>query len=146
MDDFPSMRRILRNELHDLGFTHVEVAENGAVGLDKARDGQFDLVIADWNMPRMDGLAMLREMRQETGLRHVPVLMVTGEARRASILEAARAGADGYIVKPFSAATLEARIVKILARRRSQPAGAMSPPAAHVPRPASALVQAQTLI
>src|SRR5688500_6092561 len=85
VDDMPTMRRIMRNELNELGFEHVEVAENGAVGLERARDGYFDLVISDWNMPHMDGLTMLRKIRSDARVRDLPVLMVTAEGRRANI-------------------------------------------------------------
>jgi two-component system chemotaxis response regulator CheY len=149
VDDFPLMRRILRNELRDIGFTHVEVAENGAIGLEKARIGRFDLVIADWNMPEMDGLAMLRKMRQDIVLQNMPVLMVTGEARRDSIVAAARAGASGYIVKPFSASTLENKISRILARCTVGQFGWQHDAPAHpapAPRLPRAAMQAPALI
>ena len=113
VDDFPTMRRIIRNLLKDLGFENVEEAEDGAMGLEKLRHGNFDLVVSDWNMPNMDGLAMLQKIRAESALAKLPVLMVTAEAKKENIIAAAKAGANGYVVKPFTAATLEEKLNKI---------------------------------
>ena len=113
VDDFPTMRRIIKNLLRDLGFDNVEEAEDGAMGLDKLRHGGFDFVLSDWNMPNMDGLSMLQAIRADAALSKLPVLMVTAEARKENIIAAAQAGANGYIVKPFTAATLEEKLNKI---------------------------------
>lgn len=113
VDDFPTMRRIIRNLLKDLGFENVDEAEDGAQGLEKLRNSTFDLVVSDWNMPNMDGLEMLKSIRQDPELSKLPVLMVTAEAKKENIIAAAQAGANGYVVKPFTAATLEEKLNKI---------------------------------
>ncbi|HCP79648.1 MAG: chemotaxis protein CheY [Pusillimonas sp.] len=113
VDDFPTMRRIIRNLLKDLGFENVDEAEDGQMGLDKVRDNNFDLIVSDWNMPNMDGLSMLQAIRADEKLAHTPVLMVTAEAKKENIVAAAKAGANGYVVKPFTAAVLEEKINKI---------------------------------
>jgi two-component system chemotaxis response regulator CheY len=113
VDDFPTMRRIIRNLLKDLGFENVDEAEDGQMGLDKVRDNNFDLVVSDWNMPNMDGLSMLQAIRADEKFAHTPVLMVTAEAKKENIVAAAKAGANGYVVKPFTAAVLEEKINKI---------------------------------
>jgi two-component system chemotaxis response regulator CheY len=116
VDDFSTMRRIVRNLLKELGFTNVDEAEDGMVALAKLRAGQFDFVVADWNMPNMDGLTMLQNIRADAGLKHLPVLMVTAEAKKENIIAAAQAGANGYVVKPFTAAVLDEKLGKIFAR------------------------------
>jgi len=113
VDDFPTMRRIIRNLLKELGFVNVEEAEDGAAGLEKAKDGSFQFVISDWNMPNMDGLSMLQAIRADANIGKMPVLMVTAEAKKENIIAAAQAGANGYVVKPFTAATLDEKIAKI---------------------------------
>ena len=113
VDDFPTMRRIIRNLLKELGFVNVEEAEDGAAGLEKAKDGSFQFVISDWNMPNMDGLTMLQAIRADANIGKMPVLMVTAEAKKENIIAAAQAGANGYVVKPFTAATLDEKITKI---------------------------------
>jgi len=113
VDDFPTMRRIIRNLLKELGFNNVEEAEDGAAGLEKAKDGSFQFVVSDWNMPNMDGLTMLQSIRATPGIDKTPVLMVTAEAKKENIIAAAQAGANGYVVKPFTAATLDEKITKI---------------------------------
>jgi len=113
VDDFPTMRRIIKNLLKDLGFENVDEAEDGAMGLEKLRNGNFELVVSDWNMPNMDGLVMLKEIRADAALSKLPVLMVTAEAKKENIIAAAQAGANGYVVKPFTAATLEEKLNKI---------------------------------
>lgn len=113
VDDFPTMRRIVRNLLKELQFENVDEAEDGVTGLEKLRGGNFGFVISDWNMPNMDGLAMLQAIRADAELSALPVLMVTAEAKRENIIAAAQAGASGYVVKPFTAATLEEKLVKI---------------------------------
>ncbi len=113
VDDFSTMRRIVRNLLKELGYSNVDEAEDGAMGLAKLRSGQFDFVISDWNMPVMDGLTMLQNIRADPALQHLPVLMVTAEAKKENIIAAAQAGANGYVVKPFTAATLDEKLQKI---------------------------------
>jgi len=114
VDDFSTMRRIVRNLLKELGFTNVEEAEDGVVALQKLRGGGFDLVISDWNMPNMTGIELLRSVRADPALKHLPLLIITAEAKKENIIEAAQAGASGYIVKPFTAATLDEKLAKIL--------------------------------
>ncbi len=116
VDDFSTMRRIVRNLLKELGYPHVEEAEDGADALSKLRGGNFDFVISDWNMPKMDGLTMLQSIRADAALAKLPVLMVTAEAKKENIVAAARAGASGYVVKPFTAATLDEKLAKIFDR------------------------------
>ncbi|UYG00081.1 MULTISPECIES: chemotaxis response regulator CheY [unclassified Halomonas] len=113
VDDFPTMRRIVRSLLKELGFTNVEEAEDGQDALNKLRAGSFEFVVSDWNMPNLDGLEMLKEIRQDAALKELPVLMVTAEAKKENIIAAAQAGANGYVVKPFTAATLEEKLNKI---------------------------------
>lgn len=113
VDDFSTMRRIVRNLLKELGYSNVEEAEDGAVGLSMLKGGGFDFVVSDWNMPNMDGLTMLQNIRSDPDLKHLPVLMVTAEAKKENIIAAAGAGASGYVVKPFTAATLDEKLSKI---------------------------------
>lgn len=113
VDDFSTMRRIVRNLLKELGFTNVDEAEDGAIALQKLQGGGFDFVVTDWNMPNMDGLTLLQTVRATPQLKHLPVLMITAEAKRENIIAAAQAGASGYIVKPFTAGTLSEKLVKI---------------------------------
>jgi len=115
VDDFPTMRRIVRNLLKELGFANVDEAEDGAAGLAKVKEGRFDFVISDWNMPNMDGLQMLQSIRADANpvISKLPVLMVTAEAKKENIIAAAQAGANGYVVKPFTAATLDEKLGKI---------------------------------
>lgn len=113
VDDFPTMRRIVRSLLKELGFTNVDEAEDGQDALNKLRAGGFEFVVSDWNMPNLDGLEMLKEIRQDDTLKDLPVLMVTAEAKKENIIAAAQAGANGYVVKPFTAATLEEKLNKI---------------------------------
>lgn len=113
VDDFSTMRRIVRNLLKELGFTNVDEAEDGAVALQKLKGGGFDFVVTDWNMPNMDGLTLLQNVRADPELKALPVLMITAEAKKENIIAAAQAGASGYIVKPFTAATLNEKMVKI---------------------------------
>lgn len=113
VDDFSTMRRIVRNLLKELGYTNADEAEDGAVALQKLKGGGFDFVVTDWNMPNMDGLQLLQAVRADPALKHLPVLMVTAEAKKENIIAAAQAGASGYIVKPFTAATLQEKLDKI---------------------------------
>ncbi|EMJ9776951.1 MULTISPECIES: chemotaxis response regulator CheY [Morganella] len=113
VDDFSTMRRIVRNLLKDLGFNNVEEAEDGQDALEKLRESTFNFVISDWNMPNVDGLQLLTEIRKDPALAALPVLMVTAEAKKENIIAAAQAGANGYVVKPFTAAILEEKLNKI---------------------------------
>jgi len=113
VDDFSTMRRIVKNLLKELGFTNVYEAEDGVDALNKLRGGDFDFVVSDWNMPNMTGIDLLRAIRADATLKHLPVLMVTAEAKRENIIEAAQAGASGYVVKPFTAGTLDEKLKKI---------------------------------
>ncbi|GAB3667483.1 chemotaxis response regulator CheY [Ramlibacter alkalitolerans] len=114
VDDFSTMRRIVRNLLKEAGYAHADEAEDGAVALNKLRNGKFDFVLADINMPNMNGFELLTAMRADPQLKAVPVLMITAEARKEDIVLAAQSGASGYIVKPFTKATLEEKVAKIL--------------------------------
>lgn len=113
VDDFNTMRRIVRNLLKELGFNNVEEAEDGVDALGKLKAGGFDFVISDWIMPNMDGLQLLQTIRADAAMSSLPVLMVTAEAKKENIIAAAQAGASGYVVKPFTAATLEEKLGKI---------------------------------
>ena len=113
VDDFSTMRRIVRNLLKELGFSNVQEAEDGVEALNKLRGEDFDFVVSDWNMPNMTGIDLLRAIRADAKLKHLPVLMVTAEAKRENIIEAAQAGASGYVVKPFTAGTLDEKLKKI---------------------------------
>lgn len=114
VDDFSTMRRIIRNLLKELGFVNVSEAEDGVEGLNKLRtEGNYEFVVSDWNMPNMTGIEMLKAIRADAALKHLPLLMVTAEAKRENIIEAAQAGASGYVVKPFTAATLDEKLKKI---------------------------------
>lgn len=113
VDDFSTMRRIVRNLLKELGFTNVDEAEDGQVAPHKLKTQSFDFVVSDWNMPNMTGIELLKALRADAQLKTMPFLMITAEAKRENIIEAAMAGANGYIVKPFTAATLEEKLNKI---------------------------------
>jgi len=113
VDDFSTMRRIVRNLLKELGFTNVDEAEDGAIALQKLQTEPFEFVITDWNMPNLDGLQLLQSIRSSPTLSRLPVLMITAEAKKENIIAAAQAGASGYIVKPFTAATLSEKLQKI---------------------------------
>jgi two-component system chemotaxis response regulator CheY len=113
VDDFSTMRRIVRNLLKELGYTNVDEAEDGSAALQKLKGGNFQFVVTDWNMPVMTGIELLKSVRADPTLKHLPVLMITAEAKKENIIEAAQNGASGYIVKPFTAATLEEKLGKI---------------------------------
>ena len=116
VDDFSTMRRIIKNLLRDLGFNNTAEADDGQTALPMLKSGKFDFLVTDWNMPGMDGLTLLKNVRQDESLCELPVLMVTAEAKRDQIVVAAEAGVNGYVVKPFTAATLKEKIEKIFAR------------------------------
>ena len=112
--DFATMRRIVRGLLREIGWTDVDEAEDGAVALHMLRNGKYDFVVSDVNMPNMTGFELLKAIRGDASLKHLPVLMVTAEARKEDILLAAQTGASGYVVKPFTKATLEEKVQRIL--------------------------------
>jgi len=114
VDDFSTMRRIVRNLLKESGFADADEAEDGVVALQKLRASNFDFVVSDINMPNMNGFQLLAEIKKDEKLKHIPVLMVTAEARKEDIVLAAQQGAAGYIVKPFTKATLEEKVIHIL--------------------------------
>jgi len=116
VDDFSTMRRIIKNLLRDLGLQNVSEADDGTTALPMLQNGEYDFVVTDWNMPGMQGIDLLRAIRADERLRHIPVLMVTAEAKREQIIEAAQAGVNGYIVKPFTAATLKEKLDKVFER------------------------------
>lgn len=116
VDDFSTMRRIIKNLLRDLGLNNTHEADDGNTALPMLKSGDFDFVVTDWNMPGMQGIDLLKAIRADEQLRHLPVLMVTAEAKREQIIEAAQAGVNGYIVKPFTAATLKEKLDKIFER------------------------------
>lgn len=119
VDDFSTMRRIIRNLLQDIGFGNTSEADNGQSALPMLKGGDFDFLITDWNMPRMTGLELLKAVRADRKLVSLPVLMVTAEAKRNHIIEAAEAGVNGYIVKPFTAQTLKEKLDKIFEKIES---------------------------
>jgi len=120
VDDFETMRRVVRNLLKELGYTNVHEAKDGAEALEKLRSGgDFEFVISDWNMPTMDGMSMLKTIRADTALAKLPVLMVTAEATKDNIITAAQAGASGYVVKPFTAATLQEKLGKAIEKMKA---------------------------
>nr|WP_163833157.1 chemotaxis response regulator CheY [Spartinivicinus ruber] len=116
VDDFSTMRRIIKNLLRDLGFTNTSEADDGQTALPMLQSGGFDFLVTDWNMPGMTGIDLLKAVRADPKLNSLPVLMVTAEAKRDQIIEAAQAGVNGYVVKPFTAAVLKEKIEKIFER------------------------------
>jgi two-component system chemotaxis response regulator CheY len=117
VDDFSTMRRIIKNLLIDLGYANVTEADDGQTALPMLQQGNFDFLITDWNMPGMPGLDLLKAVRADARLSKMPVLMLTAEAKREQIIEAAQAGVNGYVIKPFTAVTLKEKIDKILEAR-----------------------------
>ncbi|AXQ28205.1 response regulator [Solimonas sp. K1W22B-7] len=116
VDDFSTMRRIVKNLLNDLGYTNTTEADDGKSAWPLLQAGGFDFVVTDWNMPGMTGIDLLKAIRGDARLAKLPVLMVTAEAQRDQIIEAAKAGVNGYIIKPFTAVTLKEKIDKIFQR------------------------------
>jgi two-component system chemotaxis response regulator CheY len=114
VDDFSTMRRIVRGLLKEIGYTEADEAEDGVAALQKLRNRRFDFVVSDINMPNMNGFQLLAQIKADEKLKHLPVLMVTAEARKEDIVAAAQGGAAGYVVKPFTKATLEDKIINIL--------------------------------
>ncbi len=116
VDDFSTMRRITKNLLRDLGFTNTSEADDGSTALPMLQNGNFDFLVTDWNMPGMSGIDLLKAVRADEKLKTMPILMVTAEAKRDQIIQAAQAGVNGYVVKPFTAAVLKEKIEKIFER------------------------------
>lgn len=116
VDDFATMRRIVKNLLRELGFNNTVEADDGKTALPKLQEGGFDFLVTDWNMPGMTGIDLLKAVRADSKLSNLPVLMVTAEAKREQIIIAAQAGVNGYVIKPFTAATLKEKIEKIFER------------------------------
>ncbi len=116
VDDFSTMRRIIKNLLRDLGFNNTSEADDGNTALPMLKNGNFDFLVTDWNMPGMTGIDLLKAVRADESLSHIPVLMVTAEQKREQIIEAAQAGVNGYIIKPFTAQTLKEKLDKIFER------------------------------
>ncbi len=119
VDDFATMRKIVKNVLQQLGYSNIEEAENGEEALKKLRSDNFDFVVSDWNMPVKDGLEMLKEIRADANLKSTPVLMVTAEAEKSKVIEAIKAGVNNYIVKPFTAETMKQKIEQICERLKN---------------------------
>jgi len=113
VDDMSTMRRIIKTILNQLGYSNIEEAENGKQALAKLKKEKFDFVITDWNMPEMDGLTLVKEIRSDNELRTLPVLMVTAEAKKENVMEALKAGVNNYIVKPFTPEVLKEKMEKI---------------------------------
>ncbi|MCO4756740.1 chemotaxis response regulator CheY [Pontibacterium sp.] len=116
VDDFSTMRRIIKNLLKELGLTNVVEADDGATALPILKQGGIEFLITDWNMPNMTGIELIKHVRSDPNLSNIPVLMVTAEAKREQIIAAAQAGVNGYVVKPFTAVTLKEKIDKIFER------------------------------
>ncbi len=116
VDDFSTMRRIVKNVLKQIGYSNIDEAEDGADALNKLKSKRYDFVVSDWNMPNLDGLEMLKEIRADEQLKGLPVLMVTAEAEKEKVVTAIRAGVNNYIVKPFTAETLKQKMQQIYER------------------------------
>jgi len=116
VDDFVTMRRIVRKILRDIGFENIIEAEDGSAALEILKTTSVDLIVSDWNMPRMSGLELLKEVRNTQAIQNMPFLMVTAEAQKENIVEAVKAKVSNYIVKPFTAATLEEKLAKVVPR------------------------------
>ena len=118
VDDFSTMRRIVRNLLKEIGYANVDEAEDGSIAIQKLKSAKYDFIVSDINMPNMNGFEMLREVRADAALKEIPVLLVTAEAKKEDIINAAQCGASGYIVKPFTKATLEEKFGKIIEKMK----------------------------
>ncbi|RLJ71130.1 two-component system chemotaxis response regulator CheY [Hydrogenivirga caldilitoris] len=113
VDDMSTMRRIIKTILNQLGYTNIEEAENGKQALAKLKKEKYDFVVTDWNMPEMDGLSLVKAIRNDEELKHIPILMVTAEAKKENVMEALKAGVNNYIVKPFTPEVLKEKMEKI---------------------------------
>ena len=116
VDDFSTMRRIVRSMLRQLGYNNIVERDDGTTALEALQSQEFDFVISDWNMPNMSGLELLRAMRADANLKGIPMLLVTAEALKDNVVEAVKSGVNGYIVKPFAAETLQGKIDTIFAK------------------------------
>ena len=123
VDDFPTMRRIVKNLLKQLGFENIDEAEDGAQALFKLKAGGYGLVVSDWNMPVMEGIELLRHVREDEAIKTIPFLMVTAEAEKDKVITAIKAGVDNYVVKPFTAEVLKEKLEKIADKKPSLKAG-----------------------
>ncbi len=119
VDDFSTMRRIVKNLLTEIGFNNISEADDGKTALPILEGGGIDFLVTDWNMPGMPGIDLLKAVRADPKLSSLPVLMVTAEAKREQIMEAAQAGVNGYVVKPFTADTLKEKVDKVFERLES---------------------------
>ncbi len=119
VDDFSTMRRIVKNLLRELGYNNVEEADDGTTAFEKLKSGDFDFVITDWNMPNMPGIELLNAIRKDPKLKDLPVLMVTAEAEKEKVITAVKAGVNNYVVKPFTAATLKEKIDAIIEKLKA---------------------------
>jgi len=120
VDDFSTMRRIVKNLLKQIGYKDIDEAEDGVQALSKLQDGGYGLVVSDWNMPNMDGLEMLKAVRQDPAIKNIPVLMVTAEAEKEKVITAIQAGVNNYVVKPFTGEILKEKLNKIFDRRAAE--------------------------
>ncbi len=118
VDDAPMIRRILKNLLKEMGFTNIEEAEDGMVALQKLRQQKFDFVITDWNMPNLTGIELVQEIRKDPNLKHLPVMMVTAEAKKENIILALKSGVNNYIVKPFTPENVKSKIEAIFTPKK----------------------------
>lgn len=123
VDDFPTMRRIVKNLLKQLGFENIDEAENGEDALRKLKGGDYGLVVSDWNMPVMEGIELLKHIRNDPNLKDIPFLMVTAEAEKEKVIEAIKAGVDNYVVKPFTGEVLKEKLEKIAQKKPSLKGG-----------------------
>jgi len=120
VDDFSTMRRIVKNLLKQIGYQNIEEAEDGAQAYSKLKNGGFSFVVSDWNMPNMDGLDLLKKVRSDPELKDLPILMVTAEAEKEKVITAIQAGVNNYIVKPFTGEVLKEKMDKIIERLQAQ--------------------------
>lgn len=117
VDDMSTMRRVIKSILNQLGYSNIDEAENGKEALSKLSSGDYGLLLTDWNMPEMDGLSLIKAIRQDPKLRDLPAMMITAEAKKENVLEALKAGANNYVVKPFTADILKEKLEKVFANR-----------------------------
>lgn len=120
VDDFPTMRRIIKNLLKQLGYENIEEAEDGIQAYSKLKNNGFEFIVSDWNMPNMDGFELLKKVRSDPQLKDIPFLMVTAEAEKDKVIEAIKAGVSNYIVKPFTAEILREKMDRIMEKLKKQ--------------------------
>lgn len=119
VDDFSTMRMVVKHQLNELGFNHLDEAEDGASAWEKIQSQHYDLIVSDWNMPKMMGIDLLKNMRSDSHYKDIPFILITAEAKRSQIIEATMSGVDAYIVKPFNSATLFQKIYEVFHNRES---------------------------